>query len=140
MAAHTRSAERMAEQEVLAGSAERRAGKEAFFGLLEKGRPRTHYAIEVDVEKCIGCQMCMLDCAAHHASPKDLPVVYPKSWELVGKAGLFEGALTAEKCDGCVERYEAGLEPVCVQICPSGALSIKPVPQPVDRKGLTLLK
>src|SRR5208337_4724772 len=41
--------------------------KETVLKALEKESPLAQYAIAVDIEKCIGCQMCMIDCAAHHA-------------------------------------------------------------------------
>ena len=167
--------------------------KETIARVLEKELPHAQHMIDVDIEKCIGCQMCMVDCAAHHADPKDLPISYPKSWDLLPEARLFveaEGAVpvpllckhcegapcatvcptgaiqvdektgfkildkescigcrsclltcpfglismdregrAAQKCDMCIERFEAGIEPVCVQICPRGALSVKAVPE-----------
>jgi Fe-S-cluster-containing dehydrogenase component len=104
-------------------------------GLPEKGPARPRYMIEVDTEKCIGCRMCMIDCAAHNAAPEDLPVAYPKSWALLPEAALFADVVlpmgrkgtVAHKCEACLEALEAGIEPVCLQICPTGALTAKPV-------------
>ena len=170
--------------------------KESVFRVLEKEAPRAEYMIDADIEKCIGCQMCMVDCAAHHASANDLPIAYPKAWELLPESRLYvdlEGPLpvpllckhcenapcatvcptgaievdktlgfkvlnkekcigchscvltcpfgliamdrqgrAAQKCDMCIERFESGIEPVCVQVCPRGALSVKPVPEAAD--------
>ncbi len=38
----------------------------------------------------------------------------------------------AQKCDMCLERFEEGIDPVCVQVCPRGALSVKPVTGSMD--------
>ena len=180
---------------------ERRPGgqvidKESVSKVLETEWPRALYTIDADIEKCIGCQMCMVDCAAHHADEKDLPIAYPKAWDLLPESRLFvdlDGALpvpllckhcenapcatvcptgairidekygfkvldkekcigcrsclltcpfglismdnegrAAQKCDMCLERFEEGIEPVCVQICPRGALSVKPVTGSMD--------
>ncbi len=169
--------------------------KETVLKALEKESPLAQYAIAVDIEKCIGCQMCMIDCAAHHADAKDRPIVYPQSWELLPEARLYvdlEGALpvpllckhcenapcaavcptgaigvdaefgfkvlnkdkcigcrscllscpfglismdragrAAQKCDLCVERFHEGIDPVCVQVCPRGALSVKQIPEAI---------
>jgi len=171
-------------------------GKETIARVLAKELPHAEHMIDVDIEKCIGCEMCMIDCAAHHADPKDLPIVYPQSWDLLPEARLYvdlAGPLpvpllckhcenapcatvcpteavrvdektgfkildkercigcrscllicpfglismdrdgrAAQKCDMCIERFEAGIEPVCVQICPRGALSVKAVPESAD--------
>jgi anaerobic carbon-monoxide dehydrogenase iron sulfur subunit len=136
-----------------------------------------------------------MDCAAHHADAKDLPISYPKSYGLISEARLFvdldgdhavpllckqcenapcatvcpTGAIrvdeqygfkivnkekcigchscmltcpfglismdksgkAAQKCDMCIDRFEEGIEPVCVQICPRGALSLKPIAETV---------
>jgi Fe-S-cluster-containing dehydrogenase component len=103
--------------------------------LFAKAAPRARYAIEIDAEKCMGCRMCMVDCAAHNAEPKDLPVAYPKAWALLPEPELFADIVlpmgrletVAHKCEACLEAFEEGLEPVCVQICPNGALSVKPL-------------
>ena len=162
---------------------------------LQKEAPRVEYTIAVEIEKCIGCQMCMMDCAAHHADKKDLPIAYPQAWKLLSESRLFvdldgpqavpllckhcenapcatvcpTGAIqvdaqhgfkivnkercigcrsclltcpfglismdregrVAQKCDMCVERFQAGIEPVCVQVCPRNALSLKPIEEAV---------
>jgi Fe-S-cluster-containing dehydrogenase component len=116
----------------------------------EMEAPLAQYTVAVDTGKCIGCQMCTMDCAAHHADPKDGPIVYPQSWDLLPEAKLYvdvegpclltcpfawismdkEGRAT-QKCTTCMERFEEGTDPVCVQICPRGALSVKIIPEPI---------
>lgn len=59
-------------------------------------------AVMVDVKKCIGCDMCLLAC------PFGIP-------EIAGKIMV--------KCDLCPERRAEGKLPLCVQTCPTGALS-----------------
>jgi Fe-S-cluster-containing dehydrogenase component len=169
--------------------------KETVLKALEKEAPLAQYAVAVDIEKCIGCQMCMIDCAAHHADAKNGPVVYPQSWDLLPEARLYvdvEGPIpvpllckhcenapcamvcpteaiqvdsefgfkvlnkdrcigcrsclltcpfglismdkegrAAQKCDMCVERFHEGIDPVCVQVCPRGALAVKKIPESV---------
>ena len=57
----------------------------------------------LDAEHCIGCRMCLLVCP-------------------FGVIELSRSGTTAVKCDQCVDRTEAGLEPACVAGCPTGAL------------------
>lgn len=161
--------------------------EETLLKVLTKDSPRVQYTIAADIDKCIGCQMCMVDCAAHHAD-QNMPLAYPKAWELLSESRLVvdldgpqavpllckhcenapcatvcpTGAIrvddrngfkivnkemcigcksclltcpfglismdtkgrVAQKCDMCVERLEAGAQPVCVQVCPQGALSL----------------
>ena len=58
-----------------------------------------------DNTNCIGCHSCLLAC------PYGAPTFGPS-----GKM---------EKCNGCAVRLENGLEPACVNICPTGALTCR---------------
>ncbi len=58
-----------------------------------------------DAEKCFGCRYCMAAC----------PFNVPKyQWEKVFPL--------IQKCDFCADRQEAGLQPACSSVCPTGAL------------------
>ncbi|MFI5064506.1 MAG: 4Fe-4S dicluster domain-containing protein, partial [Streptosporangiales bacterium] len=61
----------------------------------------------VDFDKgiCIGCKACMAAC------PYDAIFINP-------------GDHSAEKCNMCAHRLEAGLEPACVTVCPTGAILV----------------
>ena len=54
-------------------------------------------------DKCIGCKFCIAVCP-------------------FGVVDLRSDGKVALKCDLCLERTEEGLEPACVNACPSGAL------------------
>ena len=58
----------------------------------------------VDVERCIGCRMCVQAC------PFGVITMSPN-----GKGVL--------KCDLCIERLAEGQEPACVEACPTHALA-----------------
>lgn len=58
-----------------------------------------------DAEKCFGCRYCMAAC----------PFNVPKyQWEKVFPL--------IQKCDFCADRQEAGLQPACASVCPTGAI------------------
>ena len=61
----------------------------------------------VNKNRCIGCRSCLLTCP-------------------FGLISMDRQGRVAQKCDMCIERFQAGIEPVCVQVCPQGALSLKP--------------
>jgi len=57
-----------------------------------------------DLQLCIGCQTCAVACPFGH------PRLNPANGKIA-------------KCDGCRERVDAGMWPVCALKCPTGALS-----------------
>jgi Fe-S-cluster-containing dehydrogenase component len=59
-------------------------------------------AIVVNETLCIGCHSCALAC----------PFGVPR----------YDQDDKMQKCNLCIERVEAGLEPACVRVCPTGAL------------------
>lgn len=68
-----------------------------------------------DPQLCIGCQTCAVAC----------PFGHPQLNPATGKIA---------KCDGCRHRVDAGLWPVCVLACPTGALSYGAVRNIVDQR------
>jgi anaerobic dimethyl sulfoxide reductase subunit B len=62
-------------------------------------------AVMVNQALCIGCHSCALAC----------PFGVPR-YDQDGKM---------QKCNLCVERVEAGLEPACVRVCPTEALKFE---------------
>ena len=66
-------------------------------------RDETTGFVLCDSENCIGCCACLNAC----------PSGEPK----------FDSAGKMHKCDGCMERVQAGLAPACVRACPTGALA-----------------
>jgi len=60
--------------------------------------------VDFNQEQCIGCQLCVSGC------PFDIPRFNPETKKVY-------------KCNMCVDRVEAGLEPACVKTCPTNAIS-----------------
>ncbi len=64
----------------------------------------TNGIVDFNQENCIGCQYCVTGC------PFDIP--------------RFDKATkTVSKCNMCIDRIDAGLEPACVKTCPTNAIS-----------------
>lgn len=60
--------------------------------------------VDFNQENCIGCQFCVAGC------PFDIP-------------RFSEETRKVYKCNMCVDRVDAGLEPACVKTCPTNAIS-----------------
>ena len=60
--------------------------------------------VDFNQENCIGCQYCVAGC------PFDIPRFNAKTRKVY-------------KCNLCIDRVEAGLEPACVKTCPTQAIS-----------------
>jgi Fe-S-cluster-containing dehydrogenase component len=56
-----------------------------------------------NLELCIGCQTCAVAC------PFGVPQLNPKTGKIA-------------KCDGCKDRVDRGMWPVCALRCPTGAI------------------
>lgn len=61
--------------------------------------------VDFDKSVCIGCKACMAAC------PYDAIFINPEDH-------------SAEKCNFCAHRIEAGLEPACVVVCPTQAILV----------------
>ena len=66
--------------------------------------------VTTDDTKCIGCQYCSIAC------PFDVPRYFN-----AGPDAAFKRT-TINKCTGCVDRIQQGLDPACVTTCQPGAL------------------
>ena len=73
-------------------------------GCLSKD-PATNLTI-YDSYNCIGCHSCAMAC------PFGAPS-FAKDGKMV-------------KCDGCLTRLQNGMQPACILVCPTGALSLRP--------------
>ena len=60
--------------------------------------------VDFNQENCIGCQYCVAGC------PFDIP-------------RFDKDTRKVYKCNMCIDRVEAGLEPACVKTCPTNAIS-----------------
>ena len=72
-------------------------------------RYQAHDVVLVAQDKCIACAMCAMVC------PFDVVTFHPA----VNGHGP---RIVATKCDGCVERVEAGQQPACAEACKTSAL------------------
>jgi Fe-S-cluster-containing dehydrogenase component len=69
--------------------------------------------VVVDVNKCVGCQLCMLACSRRFGV-----VGYSKSAIWVRSAGGFERGFTIVVCRACKD-------PPCARVCPANALRVR---------------
>jgi Fe-S-cluster-containing dehydrogenase component/formate-dependent nitrite reductase membrane component NrfD len=67
--------------------------------------------VDFDKSICIGCKACIAAC------PYDAIFINPEDH-------------SAEKCNLCSHRIDAGLEPACVTVCPTGAILVGDLDDP----------
>jgi len=67
--------------------------------------------VDFDKSICIGCKACIAAC------PYDAIFINPEDH-------------AAEKCNLCSHRIDAGLEPACVTVCPTGAIIVGDLDDP----------
>jgi len=67
--------------------------------------------VDFDKSICIGCKACIAAC------PYDAIFINPNDH-------------SAEKCNLCSHRIDAGLEPACVTVCPTGAIVVGDLDDP----------
>ena len=75
---------------------------------------RTDGIVDFDTTRCIGCKACM------NACPYDALYIHPQEH-------------TAQKCNFCAHRVEAGLEPSCVVVCPTQSILAGDLDDPGSR-------
>lgn len=59
--------------------------------------------VQIDQEKCLGCTQCAMFCPYRATK-------------------INERTRKPEKCTGCYDRIEQGMQPACATLCPTGAL------------------
>jgi len=79
------------------------------------GRLNQESPVLLDAGRCIGCKMCMIVCP-------------------FGVIDLSRDGKAMIKCDLCIVRTAAGLEPACVAACPTGALTFEEVDEFIKQR------
>lgn len=79
----------------------------------------------IDRSKCIGCRYCIITCPYEaRFLDEGADQSYFPGMEATPVERLHEGEYpkgTVSKCELCYDRLEEGLEPACVQACPTKA-------------------
>jgi len=75
---------------------------------------RSDGIVDFDKEACIGCKACIAAC------PYDAIFINPEDH-------------SAEKCNFCAHRLDMGLEPACVVVCPTEAILVGDLTDPLAK-------
>src|SRR5690554_2379483 len=82
---------------------------------------RKQYALVIDLERCIGCQTCVVACKSENQLPDGVQWAWLEtvgSNKMYAPAGTFPSTrmvFLAHLCNHCAE-------PQCVAVCPTGAM------------------
>lgn len=79
----------------------------------------------IDQDKCIGCRACIVACPYQVRFLAENTNGYYGEELTPYEAKSYQKwqPRTVQKCTFCVHRLDQGLDPACVQTCPTGALS-----------------
>jgi Fe-S-cluster-containing dehydrogenase component len=82
--------------------------------------------ILINLNRCLGCYSCEVGCKEWHNIPGDkkwirVKILGPK--KINGKLKMDFYIEISDDCNFCDSRIKEGLDPFCVTICPSQALS-----------------
>lgn len=66
--------------------------------------------VVVDPDKCVGCKACIVAC------PYEVRYMHPEGY--------------VDKCTFCIHRVREGLDPACVTVCPTRALTFGDLDDP----------
>jgi len=79
--------------------------------------------VTIESEKCLGCRYCILACPYTVRYYADRTYSYYPQHQTgfeKDKQGKYKAG-AVQKCEFCQERVESGLEPACVEACPTVA-------------------
>ena len=82
-------------------------------GSQRKSIPRSKFIQVVDLDKCVGCQICMFTCSRRFG---DAGMSHTAIW--VHSSIDFERGFIISVCQNC-------LDPPCFHVCPTEALSLR---------------
>jgi Fe-S-cluster-containing dehydrogenase component len=69
--------------------------------------------VVVSADKCVGCKACIIAC------PYEARYLHPDGY--------------VDKCTFCIHRVKQGLDPACVTVCPTGALTFGDLDDPTSK-------
>ena len=83
------------------------------------------YGIVADLDLCVGCYACEIACKQENSIPvgtKWIKVLSIGPKELGDELGMCFVPVMTDECTLCEHRLQKGLEPRCVENCPTRAM------------------